>query len=171
MFKNFLFIMSILSSILGCKTHKELKTVENIDLNKYLGKWYEIAAFPQSFEKGCNCTTAEYSLSPNVFVVVKNTCRKGSVIGPISQAIGKAFIDKDNKAKLKVQFFWPFTGKYWIIDLANDYSFAVVGHPNRKYLWILCRTPKMDKAIYDGILERLKQNDFDISKLVITAQQ
>ena len=73
--------------------------------------------------------------------------------------------------KLKVQFFWPFRGKYWIIDLAPDYSYAVVSHPNRKYLWILSRTPKMEDTIYQGILSRLKENGFDLSKLSITVQK
>ena len=74
-------------------------------------------------------------------------------------------------AKLKVQFFWPFRGKYWIIDLAEDYSYAVVGHPNRKYLWILSRTPVMDQEIYNEILKRVKDKGFDIGKLKMTIQR
>ena len=74
-------------------------------------------------------------------------------------------------AKLKVQFFWPFRGKYWIIDLAEDYSYAVVGHPNRKYLWILSRTPVMDQEIYNEILKRAKDKGFDIGKLKMTIQR
>ena len=73
-------------------------------------------------------------------------------------------------AKLKVQFFWPFKAKYWIIDLADDYSYAVVSHPNKKYLWILSRTPKMNDALYNEILSRLKAKGFDLSKLQVTVQ-
>ncbi|MCE9538840.1 MAG: lipocalin family protein, partial [Bacteroidetes bacterium] len=82
-----------------------------------------------------------------------------------------AFVEKNSgNAKLKVQFFWPFTGKYWIIDLAHDYSYAVVSHPNRKYLWILSRTPKMDDLVYQQIISRLKEKGFDLTKLQITKQ-
>lgn len=148
-----------------------LKTVDFVDLEKYAGKWYEIASFPQSFQKGCYGTTAEYTLSKKGFVIVENRCRKGSLSGKESYIKGKAFVEKNsNNAKLKVQFFWPFRGKYWIIDLAEDYSYAVVGHPNRKYLWILSRTPLMLDAIYRQIIERIEILGFDVGKLQKTAQ-
>lgn len=102
---------------------------------------------------------------------MENRCNKGSVTGKESYIKGKAFIEAGtNNAKLKVQFFWPFTGKYWIIDLADDYSYAVVSHPNRKYLWILSRTSKMDDAIYQQIISRLVEKGLDVSKLQITEQ-
>ncbi len=149
----------------------ELKTVNFVDLNKYLGKWYEIAAFPQRFERNCFCSTAEYSLSDKGYIIVENRCNKGSCSGKESYIKGKAFIEKNSgNSKLKVQFFWPFKAKYWIIDLAEDYSYAVVSHPNRKYLWILCRNPTMDPKVYAEILERLKLNGFDLSKLKLTPQ-
>ena len=86
-------------------------------------------------------------------------------------ANGKAWVtDKSTNAKLKVSFFWPFSGKYWIIDLADDYSYAVVGHPNRKYLWILSRTPQMDKELYEQILQRIKAKGFDTTLLQVTRQ-
>jgi apolipoprotein D and lipocalin family protein len=69
-----------------------------------------------------------------------------------------------------VQFFWPFCGKYWIIDLADDYSYAVVSHPNKKYLWILSRTPQMNDAVYQPILSRLQAEGFDLAKLRVTTQ-
>ena len=148
-----------------------LQTVPSVDLKKYVGKWYEIASYPQWFQKGCYCTTAEYTLSEKGFVIVENRCNKDSVNGKQSYIKGKAFIEKDSgNAKLKVQFFWPFTGKYWIIDLADDYSFAVVSHPDKKYLWILSRTPKLDDVIYQQILSRLKEKGFDLLKLKITTQ-
>lgn len=148
-----------------------LQTVPFVDLNKYAGKWYEIASFPQRFQKGCNCTTATYTLSDKGFVVVENRCNKGSVTGKISYIKGKAFVVKNSgNAKLKVQFFWPFRAKYWIIDLADDYSYAVVSHPNKKYLWILSRTTTIDPTIYNGILNRLKEKGFDLSLLKNTTQ-
>lgn len=150
---------------------QDLQTVPYVDLKKYEGKWYEIASYPQKFQKGCHCTTAEYTLSDKGYVVVENRCNKGSIHGKPSYIKGKAFVDKNSgNAKLKVQFFWPFKGKYWIIDLADDYSYAVVSHPNRKYLWILSRTPQMNDLVYQQIMMRLKDNGFDLSKIQITTQ-
>lgn len=147
----------------------ELKTVPRVDLNKYAGKWYEIASFPQRFQKGCHCTTAEYTLSEKGYVIVENRCNKDSVNGKESYIKGKAFVEEGTgNAKLKVQFFWPFRGKYWIIDLANDYTYAVVGHPNREYLWILSRTPEMNTETYKQILLRLSENGFDVNRLQVT---
>jgi apolipoprotein D and lipocalin family protein len=149
-----------------------LETVPFVDLAKYAGKWYEIASFPQYFQEGCNCTTAEYTLSEKGYVIVENRCRKDSINGKESYIKGKAFVKRNTgNAQLKVQFFWPFRAKYWIIDLADDYSYAVVSHPNRKYLWILSRTPKMDAQIFERIILRLKNNQFDISKLKMTNQE
>lgn len=163
--------ISMMISFASCNSYAPLQTVAEVDLKRYAGKWYEIASFPQRFQKNCFCTTAEYSISDKGYIEVFNQCNKDSVNGRISSIKGKAFVEEgSNNAKLKVQFFWPFKGKYWIIDLAPDYSYAVVGHPNRKYLWILSRTPQMDSAIYLGILERVKANGFDISKLVRTQQ-
>jgi apolipoprotein D and lipocalin family protein len=148
-----------------------LQTVPSVDLQKYAGKWYEIASFPQRFQKGCNCTTAEYTLSKKGYVIVENRCNKDSINGKQSYIKGKAFVvENSGNAKLKVQFFWPFRGKYWIIDLADDYNYAVVGHPNRQYLWILSRTPKMDDSTYQQIISRIKEKGFDISKIKKTQQ-
>ncbi len=148
-----------------------LQTVSSVDLKKYCGKWYEIASYPQQFQKGCNCTTAEYTLSEKGFVIVENRCKKDSVDGQQSYIKGKAFVESNSgNAKLKVQFFWPFKGKYWIIDLAADYSYAVVSHPTKKYLWILSRSPKMNDTLYEQIQSRLKEKGFDLLKLKTTTQ-
>lgn len=149
-----------------------LRTVPNVDLAKYAGTWYEIASFPQRFQKGCHCTTATYTQSDKGYIIVENRCNRDSVNGKASCIKGKAFVEEGSgNAKLKVQFFWPFKGKYWIIDLADDYSYAVVGHPNRKYLWILSRTPKMADDVYQGIIGRVKANGFDTGKLQRTQQK
>ena len=149
-----------------------LHTVPFVDVNKFIGKWYEIASYPQRFQKGCHCTTAEYTLSDKGYIIVENRCNKDSVKGKESYIKGKAFVEAGSgNAKLKVQFFWPFKAKYWIIDLADDYSFAVVSHPNKKYLWILSRTPKMNVVIYQQILSKLTIQRFDLSKLQKTIQE
>ena len=148
-----------------------LQTVPNVDINKYSGKWYEIASYPQRFQKGCHCTTAEYTLSEQGYVIVENRCNRDSVNGKQSYIKGKAFVEKNSgNAKLKVQFFWPFRAKYWIIDLADDYSYAVVSHPGKKYLWILSRSPKMNDAVYQQIISRLREKGFDLTKLQVTQQ-
>jgi len=150
---------------------KPLITVPSVDLQRYMGKWYEIAAFPQTFEKGCHCSAAEYSMTDKGYVRVLNTCRKDSAEGKVKTAEGKAFVvEGSNNAKLRVQFFWPFRGDYWIIDLAEDYSYVVVGAPNRKYLWILSRTPQMDLGLYQQIVDRTAGKGFDVSKLQKTDQ-
>jgi apolipoprotein D and lipocalin family protein len=166
-------LVSIFSFLITTITIAQtLQTVSYVDLKKYAGKWYEIASFPQRFQKNCNCTTAKYTLTDEGYVIVENRCNKYSVNGKQSSIKGKAFVDKNSgNAKLKVQFFWPFKGKYWIIDLAEDYSYAVVGHPNRKYLWILSRTATMNENTYQQIISRIKEKGFDISKIKLTKQK
>ena len=141
-------------------------TTNAIDLKKYAGKWYEIASFPMSFQKDCFCVTAEYTLTDKGYVKVFNSCRKGSVNGKIKSITGKAFpVNGSNNVKLKVQFFWPFRADYWVIDIAEDYSWAAVSGASRKYLWILSRTPDMEKETWQYITGRLVENGFDLSKL------
>ncbi len=148
-----------------------LRPVDHVDPARYVGKWYEIASFPQWFQKGCVATTATYALRKDGDIEVLNQCRKGTLQGELKQAKGKAWIvDRESNARLKVRFFWPFSGDYWIIDLGDDYQYAVVGHPNRNYLWILSRTPYMDAAVYDAILKRLEGQQYDLSRLLKTLQ-
>jgi apolipoprotein D and lipocalin family protein len=147
---------------------KTLSTVQYVELDRYLGKWYEIAAFPQSFERGCSHTIAHYSLNEDGSIKVINTCIKD---GEIKVAEGRATVtDTKTNAKLAVQFFWPFKGKYWIIGLGHDYSYALVGHPNRKYLWILGRKPVMDSQTYNHLVTLAANKGFDVRNLVKTEQ-
>jgi len=148
-----------------------LTVVERVDLERYLGKWYEIASYPAWFQKGCTGSTAEYSMLPKGKIRVVNRCFKESLEGPIKESRGKGVVvDKETNAKLKVGFFLWFKGNYWIIDLDPDYQWAVVGEPKRKYLWVLSRTPTMDEATYSGILSRLKEKAYDPDRLRRTAQ-
>jgi apolipoprotein D and lipocalin family protein len=168
LFTYFIFITMSSSNVQS----QTLQTVPNVDVQKYAGKWYEIASYPQRFQKGCHCTTAEYTLSEKGYLIVENRCNRDSVDGKQSYIKGKAFIQPNTgNAKLKVQFFFPFRAKYWIIDLADDYSYAVVSHPNMKYLWILSRTPHLSENVYQGILSRLKEKGFDLNKLAKTIQK
>lgn len=146
-----------------------LETVDHVELERYLGKWYEIARFSQSFEEGCTNSTAEYSMLADGKIAIINTC---FVSGKPKIVEGWASVtDKKSNARMKVQFEWPFSGKYWIIALAHDYSYAVVGHPNRKYLWILGRKPVMDIMTYNHLVLVAAGKGFDIRKLVKTVQE
>jgi apolipoprotein D and lipocalin family protein len=148
-----------------------LEVVGSVDLDNYLGRWYEIASYPAWFQKNCTATTADYSLRDDGLIKVVNSCRKGALDGKLKQAKGRAkVVDPASNARLKVSFFWPFWGDYWIIDLDPDYQWAVVGVPNRKYLWILSRTPTMDEAVYDGIVSRLEAQRYDPARLNRTPQ-
>jgi apolipoprotein D and lipocalin family protein len=153
------------------KNKSPLTVVDSVDLQRYLGKWYEIASYPAWFQKGCTGSTAEYSMLPDEKIQVVNRCRKDSLDGPLKESKGKAEVaDPVTNAKLKVWFFWPFKGNYWIIDLSPDYRWAVVGEPSRKYLWILSRTPTMDETVYRDILSRLPQKGYDAARLQRTTQ-
>jgi apolipoprotein D and lipocalin family protein len=148
-----------------------LTPVSAVDLNRYLGKWYEIASYPAWFQKGCTGSTADYSRLPDGRVRVINRCFKNSLDGPLKESKGKAeVVDTATNARLKVWFFWPFKGDYWIIDLDPDYQWAVVGVPSRKYLWVLSRTPTIDGTVYDGILRRVIEKGYDPTRLKLTAQ-
>lgn len=163
------FIMLNGCSILFPPQYPPLETVPSVDVNRYTGTWYEIASLPFSRQEGCSCTKAEYELMENGDLKVTNSCMQE---GELSVANGKAFVvEGTGNAKLKVQFFWPFKGDYWIIDLAPDYSYAVVGVPSRKYCWILSRTKTMDDQLYAEILGRIKEKGFDISRFNKTVQE
>jgi len=144
-----------------------LRVVPYVDLNRYTGMWYEIARYPNKFQTGCVDSRATYAIRDDGMLSVLNECYEESDKSKLRSAKGKAWVvDTNTNAKLKVSFFWPFFGDYWIIDLGKDYEYAVIGHPERKYLWILSRTRVMDESVYDGILNRLKKQHYDISKLI-----
>ena len=156
----------------GCTAlYPPLDTVDSVDLDRYLGKWYEIARYPNSFERGCVGVTAEYALLDNGQVEVVNTCVESSLDGPVRTIEGTARVfDSSTNAKLKVTFFWPFEGDYWILDLGEEYDYAVVGAPNREFLWILNRTPTMDDALYDELVAKLPDLGFDPDRLYVVPQ-
>jgi len=146
-----------------------LETVTHVDLARYLGTWYEIASFPQDFQRGCTATTATYALRDDGQIDVLNRCHLGSPQGEEKTAHGRArVVDRTSNAKLEVSFFRPFWGDYWIIELGQDYSYAVVGHPSRDYLWILSRTPTLSRERYQSIVTRLKAEGYETSRLVPT---
>lgn len=142
-------------------------TVAKVDLARYMGSWYEIAKYPNRFQKGCLCTVATYTLKPNGRVAVVNRCRTAE--GRIREAKGWAkVVDPSTNARLKVTFFWPFFGDYWILDLDPGYTHVLVGTPDRRYLWILSRTPGMEEGTFARLTERAAALGFDPGRLVRT---
>jgi apolipoprotein D and lipocalin family protein len=163
--KYLAFLLGAFSAAAG-DSRPELKTVSSVDLNRYLGKWYEIARYPNRFEKNCVAdVTAHYTLRDDGKIEVLNSCRQSD--GKIKSSKGSAkVVDPHSNARLKVTFFWPFYGNYWIIDLDPDYRYAVVSEPGREYLWILSRTPQLESRVYDGIAARLRAQGLDPAKLI-----
>jgi apolipoprotein D and lipocalin family protein len=137
-----------------------------------MGRWYEITRFPNSFQKKCLATKAEYGLRSDGKVTVKNTCKttKGD---NVANALARV-VDKKTNAKLKVSFvpffnrFGWFAGDYWILDLAADYSYVLVGSPDRNFLWVLSRTPTLDANIVEALKTTAQKEGFDVSRLVET---
>lgn len=150
------------------KSDQPVETVSEVDIYNYQGLWYEIASYPKWFEKGLVRVSAQYTLKKN-YVEVLNCGYKGGVR---KEVYGKAKVVKGSgNAKLNVSFFWPFSGKYWIIDLDTDYTWAVVSNPRRSSLWILSRSPVMDEKLYADICDRLESRGFDLSRLAMMPQE
>ena len=154
-----------------------VKTIEALEVDRYLGVWYEISKFPNWFQKNCNGNTkAEYKLKEDGSILVMNTCKDR--IGGLISAVGEARqVGPTNSPKLKVRFapawlsFLPFVwGDYWIIDLDDQYQVAVVSDSKREYLWILARTPKLTEKRYRELLNRLEMQQFNVEKLELTNQ-
>ena len=169
-----LLILSFLLSLSCTKTNSQMldkTTVKELDLNRYLGKWYEIARFPHSFEKNLVGVTATYSLRDDGKIKVLNQGYKNTLDGELSVAIGKAKIpNKLEPAKLKVSFFWIFYGDYYVLELDENYQYVMIGSSSPKYFWILCRTPQMDSATYEMLLEKARKRGYNLDKLVKVLQ-
>lgn len=169
-FMRNIFFMIPLLGLLGCGSQQPLPTVDEVDLESYSGMWYDIAHLPQRFQKGCACVTAEYTPLEDGNIKVVNTCfdeeKKKS-----RSVEGKAFpVSKGDNSKLKVQFFWPFRGNYWILDIRGDYEYAMVGGPDRQSLWILSRTRQPDPGILETLLRKARELGFDTSRMEYTRQ-
>jgi len=155
-------IMSMLT-LFSCKSNQPLQTVPALDIHRYSGVWFEIARLPNSFEKGLDCVTAEYSLLPDQKIKVVNKGRKFTKDLTFDQVTGKAWIpDQNFPGRLKVSFFWPFAGDYWVFSLSEDYRFALVGTESRKYFWLLARDSQIDPVVFDSLLSIAAQNGFNV---------
>lgn len=171
------FVFVCLAPLSGCQlfVRNPPATVASVDLERYVGRWYEIASYPVFFNQGLTGVTATYALLPDGKVSVFNKGYKGALDGPESSIEGTArVVDTETKSKLAVRFNqFPnnlFEGQYWIVVLDEDYQYAAVSDPQRYTLFILSRTPQMDDATYASILSDLEANGFDISTLKKTEQ-
>ncbi len=144
-----------------------IKSTFEFKLDKYLGTWYEIARFDHSFERGLEGATANYSLMDNGKIKVVNSGYKNGFNGKLNTAIGKAKLASPNTPRnLKVSFFLFFYSPYNILELDENYQYALIGSNSSKYLWILSRTPEIDDKLYNSILEKATKRGYDVSKLI-----
>ena len=165
--KQIFLILLAMVSLLSCKSTEELATVDKVDIEKYAGTWYEIARLPNSFEKGLKCVTANYSLKDNGRIMVLNKGYASEPKGKWKTAKGTAWVpDKEYPGRLRVSFFWPFAGNYYILALDENYQYALVGDPSRKYLWVLARSLSLDASIYTQLMDHAKKNGFDIQQVL-----
>ena len=180
-------LVSLLGFLLICvgasqasaqQVDQSVKTIATLDVPRYLGTWYEIAKFPNWFQKKCaGNTKAVYTVKSDGNLRVLNSCKTAG--GETSEAEGAARqIGAKDSPKLEVRFapewlsFLPLVwGDYWVIDLDPQYQVAAVSDPRREYLWVLSRTPQLDPKVYEELLQRLKQQQFDIRKLELTPQK
>lgn len=143
------------------------ETVKKLDIEKYLGTWYEIARFPHSFEKDLVGVTATYSFRKDGKIKVVNKGYKYTLNGKEKIATGKAKIPNINDpGKLKVSFFWFFYGDYFVMELDKEYQWAVIGSSSDKYLWILSRSPQLDNNTYDSLIKKIRKRGYNLNKLI-----
>ena len=168
--KNLMIVLLVMISPL---VHSQTKptVVASVDLKRYQGLWYEIARLPFFYERKLKCTSATYTLRDDGKITVLN---KGHFIKDpqkVDQSEGVAWIpDKNSPAKLKVRFFWPFAGNYWIMHLDKEYKYVLIGEPDLKNLWILAREKKMDENTYNMLLQKAVDNGYDVKPIIRTEQ-
>lgn len=174
--KKYLFAFSIIAALLAhsaCNAHPSIKidnsTINHLDIHRYMGKWYEIARYDHSFERGMTHVYTEYSLEKDGKIRVVN---HGIKNGKQKEIVGKGYQPdpKEYPGRLKVSFFLWFYGDYYIMELDKDYQYALVGSSSDKYLWILSRTPEMPKVQLDRLLQNIAQRGYDLSKLIFVEQ-
>ncbi len=175
-----LLVLTILSATIAfyttsCKSNKIMidnSTVKQLDIDRYLGTWYEIARFPHSFERGLVGVTATYSLNEDGTIKVVNQGFKDSLNGDLSVANGKAKVpNPENPARLRVSFFWIFYSDYRVMELDDEYQWAVVGSSSSNYLWILSRKPQISEVLLADLKKRIKKRGYDLSKLQLVEQK
>lgn len=162
-------LLSVFVNLAGCETagkRPPLKLVEKVDIPRFMGKWYVIANIPTFIEADAHNATESYDLEKDGSIAITFRFNKDSVDGPVAEYHPKAFVyDKKSNAEWRVQFLWPFLADYLVIDLADDYSFTVIGVPSRNYLWIMARSSKMDPKVYQNVIDRIAAQGYDVSRI------
>jgi len=149
----------------GASVPVPIQSVAMVDQSRWMGRWYQIARLPNRFQKGCTGAYTDFSLRDDGQINVVNSCRNEKD-GSLRQEKGHAWvIEPISNSRIKVSFFWPFRTEYWVIGLGKEYEYTVVASPNRKYLWILSRTPSMSDDLYADIMKEVERQGFDISKV------
>lgn len=151
-------------------TSVAMDSVATLDIARYQGLWYEIARFPNGFERDCTGVTAHYGPLPDGRISVRNSCRKHSLDAPLTVAEGTARVAAPGQLKVKFVQWLPFEGDYWVLDVTPDYGVSVVGVPSGDFGWILARTPTLDADARDAALTVLRANGYDVSQLIWTEQ-
>ena len=173
--KNVVFIIALLFFINACNGQNKMidKTVtKDLNIERYLGKWYEISRYDHRFERGLVGVTASYSYREDGKIKVVNSGYKKTLNGEKSEAIGKAKIPDSNiPSKLKVSFFWFFYGDYFVLELDKNYQWAVIGSSSDNYLWIISRTPQIEKSLYNELLSKITNRGYDVNKLISVEQK
>jgi len=154
-----------LLSLFSCSSPPPLKKVALVDINKFMGRWYVIANIPTFIEEGAHNAVETYTWNEKEnWIDVLFEFNQDSFEGKKKKLPQKAFIfDKQTNSEWRIQMFWPIKFPYYIIDLAEDYSYTVIGLPSRKYLWIMARNPTLDEKTYEEIITRVKKLDYDIT--------
>ena len=162
------FATLLASQARAADANRPLEVVPTVDLQRYQGVWHEVARLPNRFQRDCaGNTTATYTLRLDGKIEVLNQCRDTSGKTKSAKGTAKLASKTGPASKLRVTFFWPFYGNYWIIDLDPGYQWAVIGEPDRKYFWILSRTPQLDQPTFDAITARAKTQGYDLSTLIV----
>jgi apolipoprotein D and lipocalin family protein len=168
---------ALLALAIGCATTTSRlglpppDTASRVDLSRYAGTWFEIASFPNRFQRGCTATRATYTARDDGTIHVRNSCRIDRPDGPESAIEGQAWpVDSPRNTRLRVRFFWPLTGDYWILAVDDDYRWVLVGTPTRDNLWILARDLALDASTRARLIDIARARGFDTSRLVDTPQ-
>lgn len=173
--KSITLFLTLFLIVLSCKSQTPMidKTVvKELDIERYLGTWYEIARYDHKFERGLVGVTANYSFRDDGKIKVLNSGYKKTLNGKRSEAVGKARIpNPEEPAKLKVSFFLFFYADYFVLELDDNYKWAAIGSSSDNYLWILSRTPQMDESQYNELLNKLANRGYDVSKLIKIEQK
>lgn len=170
---NLVFFVLSMVNCSGQKKVVDKSVVKSLDLNRYLGTWYEIARYDHRFERGLVGVTANYSMRDDGKIRVINSGYKQTLDGELSRAEGKAKIpDPVNEpGKFKVSFFWIFYADYFVLELDENYQWAIIGSSTDKYLWILSRSPQMNGDLYRELLNKIEERGYDVSTLIKVQQK